>query len=62
MVFDRMPFLILGLISLIGGIWLFRRGVITKSKEMRFGSLGLIFAGIFLVLIAFSVLLGKEIN
>lgn len=52
-----MIFLILGFISFVGGIFLFRRGGKIASKEMKFGSLGLILGGLFLMFLAATLLL-----
>ena len=57
-----MAFLILGLISFIGGVFLFRRGGKIGSKEMKFGSFGLVLGGLFLMFLALTLFLTDPVS
>jgi hypothetical protein len=56
-----MPYLVLGILGIASGVFLYRRGKHVGSKEIQFGSLGLIFGGVFLVILSMILFFSKEI-
>lgn len=56
-----MPFIFIGLCAMALGLFMYRRGKKSASNETKFGSFGLIFGGLLLVIAFLLLLFTKQV-